>query len=245
MSVARTLDQTVLIGALAAALALGASIERAAGQPAPQPVDLELVLAVDVSFSMDPEEQALQRQGYVEAFRHPEVVAAIVSGPLGRIAVTYVEWGGHAEQIVPWTLIDGGVSAERFANALAARPLQRISFTSISNALLFGQRLFRNSGFRGLRRVVDVSGDGPNNGGAPVPLARDTLLADGIVIDGLAIMLEGAPAADPAAIRDLDIYYEKCVTGGPGAFVMTVAEPGRFAEAIRRKLVLEITGPKD
>jgi hypothetical protein len=207
-------------------------------------VDLELILAVDVSFSMDPEEQALQRQGYVDAFRSPEVVAAVRSGPLGRIAVTYVEWGGRSVQVVPWTLIEGAASAEAFADALEAQPVRRISFTSITETLLFGARLFRMNAFQGFRRVIDVSGDGPNNSGAPAPLARDTLVADGIVIDGLAIMLERRRRSDPFALPDLDEYYARCVIGGTGAFVLKVTDAGRFAEAIRRKLVLEITAER-
>jgi hypothetical protein len=203
-------------------------------------VDLELVLAVDVSFSMDREEQALQRQGYVDAFRSPEILAAVRNGPLGRIAVTYVEWGGAPVQIVPWTLIDGPASAAAFADALAARPVRRISFTSITEALVFGSRLFRSNAFLGARRVIDVSGDGPNNSGAPVPLARDLLVRNGVVIDGLPIMLERSGRAFP----DLDLYYERCVIGGPGAFALKVTDTGDFADTIRQKLVLEITGEK-
>lgn len=204
----------------------------------PAIVDLELVLAVDVSFSMDPEEQALQRQGYVDAFRSPEVLAAIRNGPVGRIAVTYVEWGGKPFQIVPWTLIDGPASANAFAEKLGSIPLRRISFTSITEALLFGARLFRANDFNGLRRVIDVSGDGPNNSGAPVPLARNVLVADGIVIDGLPIMLA------EKAFPDLDAYYESCVIGGSGAFAVYVTSAADFSQAIRQKLVLEITGDK-
>ncbi|HEX2255340.1 MAG TPA: DUF1194 domain-containing protein, partial [Afifellaceae bacterium] len=211
--------------------------------PAKKPtiiVDLELILAVDVSFSMDPEEQSLQRQGYVDAFRSLEVTSAIRNGPLGRIAVTYVEWGGTPFQIVPWTLIDGPASAGAFAEELNSIPLRRISFTSITEALLFGARLFRANEFTGLRRVIDVSGDGPNNSGAPVPLARNVLVAEGIVIDGLPIMLEEKAGAFP----DLDAYYENCVIGGSGAFAIKVTSAADFAQAIRQKLVLEITGDK-
>ncbi|HWT30554.1 MAG TPA: DUF1194 domain-containing protein [Propylenella sp.] len=196
------------------------------------------MLAVDVSFSMDPEEQALQRQGYVDAFRSPEVVSAIRNGPLGRIAVTYVEWGGKPFQIMPWTLVDGSAASEAFAEELGSIPLRRISFTSITEALLFGARLFRANEFKGVRRVIDVSGDGPNNSGAPVPLARNALVADGIVIDGLPIMLE------ERAFPNLDAYYESCVIGGSGAFAIKVTSAADFSRAIRQKLVLEITGDK-
>ncbi len=156
--------------------------------------------------------------------------------------MTYVEWGGRAVQVVPWMLIDGRLAAENFAAALASRPLQRISFTSISNALLFGRRLVARNAFHGVRRVIDISGDGPNNGGAPVPLARNAVVADGIIIDGLPILLNDPP--DASAIADLDLYYEHCVIGGPGAFMMTVTDIAEFGTAIQRKLALEITGPK-
>lgn len=205
-------------------------------------VDLELVVAVDVSYSMDVEEQKVQRDGYVKAFRSPEVVRAVLGGPLGRTAVTYVEWGGTAVQVVPWTLIDGTQSAAQFSEELRRQPIRRISFTSISNALAFARKLIRTNGFRASRRVVDVSGDGPNNAGAPVPVARNAAIADGITVDGLPIMLKAAP--DSASIPDLDRYYEACVIGGEGAFLLKVSDVSQLAEAIRDKLVIEIAGFK-
>lgn len=225
--------------AVGSAVALALFSEAASAQSS-HAVDLELVLAVDVSFSMDPEEQELQRRGYVAAFRSPEILAAVRNGPLGRIAVTYVEWGGEPFQTVPWTLIDSAASAEGFADEFSTRPLRRISFTSITAALLFGARLLRSNAFDGLRRVIDISGDGPNNSGAPVPLARNLLVGDGVVIDGLAIMLERSGQPFP----ELDTYYENCVVGGRGAFVLKVTNARDFAKAIRHKLVLEITGAK-
>ena len=231
------------IGATGVLTFLGVLCSVASAQ-ASHAVDLELILAVDVSFSMDSDEQALQRRGYVDAFRSMEVLAAIRSGPLGRIAVTYVEWGGKPVQIVPWTLIDGAVSAEAFAAELSTRPIRRISFTSITEVLLFGARLFHANSFDGLRRVIDVSGDGPNNSGAPVPLARNLLVREGVVIDGLPIMLERSGQPDSFPFPDLDLYYESCVIGGEGAFVVQVTDARQFAQAIRHKLVLEITGDK-
>lgn len=142
-------------------------------QQFPVAVDLELVIAVDVSYSMDIEEQKVQREGYVNALRSPEVVRAVLGGPLGKTAVTFVEWGGSAVQVVPWTLIDGPQSAAQFAEELRRQPIRRISFTSISNALAFARELIRTNRFRARRHVIDVSGDGPNNAGAPVPVARD------------------------------------------------------------------------
>ena len=205
-------------------------------------VDLELVLAVDISLSMDSEEQRLQRDGYVSAIRHPDVIAAIRDGLHGRIALTYLEWAGTASQevLVPWSPIDGEDAAEAFAEKLAASPLHGAYRTSISGALDFAQGLFEGSGFTGPRQVVDVSGDGANNQGLPVTLARDRLVDRGLVINGLAIMIERAGAADFFHLANLDEYFEDCVIGGPGAFVIRITDPDQFAAAIRRKLILEI-----
>jgi len=209
---------------------------------APVEVDLELVLAVDISRSMDFEEQRLQRDGYVEALRHPEVVQAIQSGLIGRIAVTYVEWAGpvHQAVIVPWTLVSNTAEAEAFAALVAAAPLVRERGTSISQGLEFSHQLFLTSGASSFRRTIDVSGDGPNNMGLPVVPVRDRITADGVTINGLPIMLK--TNFGPYNIPNLDIYYEDCVIGGPGAFMITVDDMSRFAVAIRRKLVLEIAG---
>ena len=207
-------------------------------------VDLELVLAVDVSRSMDSDEQVLQRAGYVAAFRDPEVLRAIVSGPVGRIAVTYVEWAGAGLQrvVVPWTLVEDTQSGERVARALTAAPYDARRRTSISDALLFAAGLFRDSGFTGARKVIDISGDGPNNNGIPVEQARERVLDQGIVINGLPIMLKQRRLSGMFDVSDLDLYYEDCVIGGFGAFTVTVVEPSEFVGAIRRKLILEIAG---
>jgi hypothetical protein len=206
-------------------------------------VDLELVLAVDVSRSMDPSEQRLQKQGYLEALKHPEVIAAIRSGFLGRIAVTYVEWAGPGAHrvVVPWAMIDGPETATAFADSIAAEPVGFLHGTSISGALLFSLGLFEPNGFEGARKVIDVSGDGPNNMGYPVLQVRDTVLQRGITINGLPIMLHDDYLGG-YSIPNLDVYYEDCVIGGPGAFLVTIESIDRIAEAIRRKLVLEIAG---
>jgi hypothetical protein len=211
-----------------------------AAVPALPDADLELILAVDVSYSMEIDEQRIQRQGYVDAFLQPALVNAIQSGPAGRIAVTYVEWGGSAVQIVPWTLIDGSGTAAQFAALLREQPMRRISSTSISNTLAFSKELFQANPYRGTRRVIDISGDGPNNAGAPAPVARNSAVAEGIVIDGLPIML---PRPNSASISDLDTYYENCVIGGDGAFLLKVTDIDDFASAILRKLVIEILDP--
>jgi len=207
------------------------------------PVDVELVLAVDVSYSMDPDEQALQREGYMAAITSREFMQALKQGMHGRIAMTYFEWAGmhHRQIIVPWRLIDGPEAADGFAADIARARYSRASRTSISGALLFAAPLFDGSGYRGVRRVIDVSGDGVNNNGPLVSLTRDEVLAKGIIINGLPIMLK-RPNSSTMDIAQLDIYFEDCVIGGPGAFVIPIREREQFTEAIRTKLVLEIAG---
>jgi hypothetical protein len=206
-------------------------------------VDVELVLAVDVSYSMDPDEQALQREGYITGITSREFMQALRIGMNGKVAVTYFEWAGASDQkiIVPWRLIDGPEAADAFANEIARASYRRASRTSISGALNFAVPLFDGSGFRGFRRVIDVSGDGANNSGPPVTIARDDALAAGITINGLPIMLK-RPNSFTMDIENLDIYYEDCVIGGPGAFVIPIREREQFKEAIRTKLVLEVAG---
>lgn len=213
----------------------------AAAPAAALPVDLELVLAVDVSGSMDRGEQALQRRGYVEALLHPEVAAAIRSGPYGRIAATYVEWAGPGLQriTVPWALLETTTDAEDFAAGLSEAPPARFRGTSISGALAYAARLFDGNGFEGLRRVIDVSGDGANNAGLPVTGVRDAVVGEGIVVNGLPIQID-APLYQAFGGSELATYYRDCVIGGPGAFVLPVVAPDQLLEAIRRKLVLEI-----
>ncbi|MBM3487283.1 MAG: DUF1194 domain-containing protein [Alphaproteobacteria bacterium] len=207
-------------------------------------VDLQLVLAVDVSRSIDPEEAQLQRQGYIEAFTHPEVQKAIRSGPLGRIAVTYFEWAGthHQQTIAAWTVIDGKPAAEKLAAILAASPVISANWTSISAAIDYAVPLFEVNGLKGERRVIDISGDGRNNQGRSAEAARDDAVAKGIVINGLPIINERANFGRPPE-RDLDVYFENSVISGPGAFMVVVRSFEAFAEAIRSKLVREIAGP--
>jgi hypothetical protein len=206
-------------------------------------VDAEVVLAVDVSYSMDPEEQALQREGYMAAITSREFMQALKQGPHARIAMTYFEWAGVNFQqiIVPWRLIDGPEAADGFAADIGRARYTRASRTSISGALMFAAPLFEGSGFHGERRVVDVSGDGVNNSGPPVTVVRDEVLGKGITINGLPILLK-RPNPSTLDIDNLDVYYEDCVIGGPGAFVIPIKEREQFKEAIRTKLVLEIAG---
>ena len=208
-------------------------------------VDVELVLAVDISYSMDFDELKLQREGYAEAIASREFLNALKQGMHGKVAVTLVEWAGASDQriVIPWRLIDGPESAQKVSAEMAAAPVRRAFRTSISGALLFSAPLFEGNGFAGIRRVIDVSGDGTNNQGTLVTLARDEVLAKGIIINGLPIMLK-EPAPGSVDLKELDIYFEDCVIGGPGAFVIPIRESDRFKEAIRTKLVLDIADHK-
>ena len=207
------------------------------------PVDTELVLAVDVSYSMDPDEQALQREGYIAGITSREFMSALGGGIHGKVAVTYFEWAGPGDHkiIMPWRLIDGPEAADAVANEITRAPYRRASRTSIASALQFAKPLFDASGYHGLRRVIDVSGDGANNSGPLVVPVRDDVLAAGITINGLPIMLK-RPNTFTMDIENLDVYYEDCVIGGPGAFVIPIQERNQFKEATRQKLVLEIAG---
>jgi len=191
-------------------------------------------------------ELEIQRRGYAEALVHDEVVDAILSGMHGKIAVTYFEWAGNFSQriIVPWTRIASVEDAQRVAERLSANPPSSARRTSISGALDFAGDLLAESDFRGLRRVIDVSGDGPNNQGGPVVEARDRLASTGITINGLPLMTNGGLTTS-FDVKDLDTYYRNCVIGGPGAFVIPVNEWSQFPEAIRRKLVLELAGANE
>jgi hypothetical protein len=211
--------------------------------PNAMPVDTELVLAVDVSYSMDPEEQQLQREGYIDAITSRDFMQALKAGMHAKVAVTYFEWAGPFDQriVVPWRLIDGPESAGGFASEIARAPYRRASRTSIASALQFAKPLFDASGYNGFRRVVDVSGDGANNSGPLIVPVRDDLVAAGITINGLPIMLK-RPNTFTMDIENLDVYYEDCVIGGPGAFIIPINARDQFKEAIRTKLVLEVAG---
>ncbi|WP_244642413.1 DUF1194 domain-containing protein [Phyllobacterium sp. 628] len=209
----------------------------------PIDVDVELVLAVDASRSMEPFEQKIQRDGYVAALRHRDVIDAIRDGVHGRVAITYVEWAGSTIQriIVPWTLVDSAESAERFAVALDQPIPSTQSRTSISGVIDFGATLFDNNGFHSKRHVIDISGDGANNHGRPVIEARADAIAKGITINGLPLMTQSDFYSD-WAVADLDVYYSNCVIGGLGAFMVPVNSWEQFPQAVRRKLVLELAG---
>ncbi|MEX0407147.1 DUF1194 domain-containing protein [Aquibium sp. LZ166] len=206
-------------------------------------VDVELVLAVDVSLSMSPMELEIQRDGYAAALVHENVVQAIRDGVHGKIAVTYFEWAGDFTQriVVPWTRIGSLGEAEAFVEQMTATPPRSARRTSISGGLTFAEGLFEDNGFRGMKRVIDISGDGPNNQGAQVDVTRDGIVEKGITINGLPLMTRSG-FSTVYDVKDLDVYYENCVIGGPGAFVIPVNDWSQFPEAIRRKLVLELAG---
>lgn len=208
-------------------------------------VDVELMLAVDVSYSMGPKELELQRRGYAEALASPEVIQAIRTGYYQKVAVTYVEWSGQYDQrvIVDWTLVQNEDDLASFAATLTARFDDSLRRTSISGIMDYAPIDFRTNGFEGERKVIDISGDGPNNQGRRVQVARDELIAAGYVINGLPLMTQDLERDNPFFdLVDLDLYYEACVIGGPLSFVVPVKSWKEFPAAVRRKLVLELAG---
>lgn len=208
------------------------------------PVDVELVLAVDVSLSMTDRELEIQRRGYAEALVSTEVIKAIVSGvPYGQIALSYIEWAGPMSQrmVVDWTLISSRAEAEAFAARLTTAFPDSLPRTSISGIIDHTIPRFEGNGFAGVSQVIDISGDGPNNGGRPVLAARADAAAKGITINGLPLMTrEGR--GDQFHLDDLDMYYRQCVITGPTSFVIPVLRWEDFPRAVRRKLVLELAG---
>ncbi len=223
-------------GALAAGLGHGG---RARAQPAA--VDLLLVLAIDVSRSVTDDEAVLQREGYRSAMMDPAVLAAIAGGVMGAIGVAYFEWARFDFQdlVLPWTRIAGPADAQAWSARLAASPRQSVSWTSISGALTYAGILLTEAPFEGTRHVVDVSGDGANNNGPPAEDVRDGLVAAGVTINGLPI-INRHPRFGRLEL-DVDRYYEASVIGGPGAFMIVAENFAAFSDAIKRKLVQEIS----
>ncbi len=201
--------------------------------------DIQLMFSVDVSFSIDRNEQRQQREGYAAALEDPRIVAALTAGPIGRAAIAYVEWAdaGYQRLVAPWTLIEQEGDAAGFAALLREAPIRRNGATSISSALLFSAAQFEGNGISSPRKVIDISGDGLNSEGPRTDLVRDALVARGFTINGLPLDLE---ETDESA--DVAAYYEACVIGGPGAFYVPVRSWEAFADAIRRKVVLELAG---
>ena len=227
--------RTALVGSLAALA--GATPARAATQ-----VDLQLVLAVDVSRSIDEVEAELQRRGYIEALTNDRIIDAILSGEHKRIAVCYTEWAGTHYQmvVIDWSLLDSAGAARRFAEKLAEAPRTSQSWTAVGAALAFAGQRFDNSGFHSKRRVIDISGDGRTNDGPPAELVRDKLVTQGIVINGLPVMMNRTNFGRPPD-SGLDKYYEENVIGGPGSFMISASNFDDFGRAVRTKLVREIS----
>ncbi len=207
-------------------------------------VDLELVLAVDVSGSIDDEEARLQREGFAAALTNPHIVRAIKSGSLGRVAVMYVEWSGLDRHriVVEWTVIENESDARDFAEDIAGASVFRGQWTSISSMIDQGLKYLDENEYAGARRVIDISGDGENNNGDPVLGARDRAVAAGVTINGLPIVNDRVGPNGMAPSPALDVYYRDCVIGGPGAFMVVARGFNDFARAIRRKLFLELSG---
>ncbi len=200
-------------------------------------VDLELAFVVDASGSIDDDETRLQRQGYADALVHPRVLGAIRSGFLRGIAVSYIEFAGPGctRISVPWTRIDGAETAKAFGAAILAQ--DRIfcpGGNAIGEAVVVATEALQTNTFLGTRRVIDVSGDGPNTIEPPIEIVRNLAVALGITINGLVIERPSFP--------DLDVYFRQAITGGPGSFVIKADDRKSFAQAILRKLILEIAG---
>jgi hypothetical protein len=226
--------------ALAIAGIVGLSAPVTAQQGGMIRVDLELVLAVDISQSMDYDEHSIQRQGYVDAFRHKDVISAMLSGPEGKIAVLYMEWAGDFDPIetIPWTIIDTKEAAAKFADRLENEPIYGEQRTSISRALATAKEHITRNSIASHRQVIDVSGDGANNAGRLVEGVRDEVVKAGIVINGLPIMLN--KPKEFYDIDHLDRYYKHCVIGGQAAFIAPVFDLRHLSSTIRKKLVMEI-----
>jgi hypothetical protein len=233
--------RTALAGSLAA-------MATATTARADTPVDLQLVLAVDVSRSIDEVEAELQRRGYIEALTSERVIDAILSGEHRRIAICYTEWAGTHYQtvVIDWTMLDSPGAARRFAEKLSEAPRASQSWTAVGAALAHAGQRFDNSGFVPKRRVIDVSGDGRTNDGPPAEIVRDKLVAQGIVINGLPVMMNRTNFGRPPDLM-LDKYYEENVIGGPGSFMIVADNFDHFSRAVRTKLVREISnadGPR-
>jgi hypothetical protein len=228
--------RTALAGSLAALA--GVSTAWAAA-----PVDLQLVMAVDVSRSIDEVEAELQRRGYIEAMSSARVIEAILSGEHKCIAVCYVEWAGtHYQQtVIDWMQIDSAQSARAFSSKLAESPRTSQSWTAVGQGLVYSARRFEDAPFSSKRRIIDISGDGRTNDGPPAELVRDRLVTEGFVINGLPVMMNRTNYGRPADTT-LDKYYEENVVGGPGSFMIVAANFDDFGRAVRSKLIREISG---
>jgi Protein of unknown function (DUF1194) len=238
--------RTLLGSAAGGTAALAARPARA--QADRDPVDVLLVLAVDVSRSIDEDEARLQREGYRAAVADPVVVEAIRGGMIGAVGIAYVEWAGAEYQrlVLPWQRIAGAADAQAWSERLAEAPRASLSWTSISGAIDFSRRVLAEAPFEATRRVIDVSGDGVNNSGGPAEAARDRAVAEGTTINGLPIVND-RPTFGRLPPIPLDEYFRESVIGGPGAFLVVAEDFESFGTAVKRKLIREIAaleGPR-
>jgi hypothetical protein len=213
---------------------------------AAEPVDLELVLLADASGSIDAAEIAFQREGWAAAITSPEILGAIGAGYERRIAVVYVEWGSAASQavIVPWAVIDGPAAAAAFAAALRTRPRGAFGSNAIGSAIAFAQAQIETNAFTAVRKVIDLAGDSASSfSGVPVEVARGRALDADITINGLALACPALGCSGRPAAYDLEAAFARTLIGGPASFVVTADGATSFADAARRKLLLEIAGP--
>jgi hypothetical protein len=226
-----------------ALLATAVLMASSATAEAQEEVDLELVLAADGSGSIDDDELRLQREGWATALTSEEVLAGIGNGLTGKIAIAYVEWGGPSSQVtvVDWQIVSDAASATAFAEKLRTRPRGAQGYNSISNAIDYSVKLVETNDYDGTRKIIDVSGDGPNIGGRPLAAARGDALAKNFTINGLAIRRPGGRPGGPGGMA-LETYYAEAVIGGPGSFVEIADSEQPFALAAKRKLVQEIAG---
>jgi len=207
-------------------------------------VDLALVIATDTSRSIDEAEARLQRDGVSAALRDPQVIQAIQSGYHRRIGVAYIDWSSdlYTTVVVPWRIIDSAASAEEYARILNEGRITLGQRTSISDGLALAYKLLSDGTMQATRQVIDVSGDGPNNRGRLVTEARDEIVSKGVTINGLPIINMRDQYGPGMFLKDLDDYYRGCVIGGQGAFIIVAKNFEDFANAIRRKLIIEIAG---
>jgi hypothetical protein len=202
-------------------------------------VDAAIVLAVDSSGSMDIEERGIQRDGYADALRHPDLMQAVTAGRHGRVAFSYFEWAGYPrpETLIPWRVVDGQEAAAALGTEIAGLETTPARGTSIARAIDFATGLFDGDGFGDAKRIIDISADGPNNTGPPVTGARDRAMARGVTVNGLPILVRPS-----RGMQELDLYFANCVIGGDGAFLLAVRAREELAVSIRRKLILEVSG---
>lgn len=224
-------------------LALFASATTSAVAQQPLEVDVELVLLADASGSIDDAEIRFQRDGYAQAITHLEVLSAISKGAYGRIALTFIEWGDqfHQKVVVPWMIVSDLPSAQVFAEKLRSTPRLAYGRNAIGAAISEAQRQIDTNAYNGHRRVIDFSGDSANNwGGMAISEARAMALAAGSIINGLAILCRQLECNGRPIAYDLEQAFATQIIGGPGSFVVTVDSPAQFAEAVRRKFILEL-----